>query len=135
MGNQAIVSERAGGIYTQDVAARDHKTYADEPKNLGGSDLGMAPFEFVCAGLGACTNITLRMYAERKGWKVEHMSVDVAYKKSGLGADMKNIFVRKITIKSELDAVQIKRILQIAEKCPVHKMLEATSEIRTELET
>ncbi len=133
MGNQALVSERAGGIYTQDVTARDHKTYADEPINLGGSDLGMAPFEFVCAGLGSCTNITLRMYAERKKWPVEHISVDVAYKKSDLGADMKNIFVRKISITGDLDETQRNRMMQIAEKCPVHKMLEASSEIRTQL--
>lgn len=133
MGNQARVSERVGGIYTQDVTARDHKTYADEPASLGGADLGMAPFEFICAGLGACTNITLRMYVGRKEWAVEHISVDVAYKKSGIGAEMKDVFVRKITIKSDLDEAQIKRIMQIADKCPVHKMLEATSEIRTQL--
>ncbi len=133
MGNQATVSERIGGVYTQDVTARNHKTYADEPESLGGSDLGMAPFEFVCAGLGACTNITLRMYANRKGWDVEHISVDVAYKKSGIGADMKDVFIRKISIKSELDETQVKRLMHIAGKCPVHKMLEATSEIRTEL--
>lgn len=133
MGNQAQVSERVGGIYTQDVTARDHKTYADEPASLGGSDLGMAPFEFICAGLGACTNITLRMYANRKGWDVEHILVDVAYKKPGIGTDMKDVFVRKITIKSGLDEIQIKRMMQIADKCPVHKMLEATSEIRTQL--
>lgn len=132
MGNQARVSERIGGTYTQDVVARDHKTYADEPTSLGGSDLGMAPFEFVCAGLGACTNITLRMYANRKGWDVEHISVDVAYKKSGMGADMKDVFIRKIFIMSELDDDQLKRMMQIAGKCPVHKMLESTNEIRTE---
>ncbi len=133
MGNQALVSERPGGIYTQDVTARDHKTYADEPISLGGFDLGMAPFEFICAGLGSCTNITLRMYAERKKWPVEHISVDVAYKKSGIGAEMTNLFVRKISITGDLDDAQRARMTQIAEKCPVHKMLEASSEIRTQL--
>ena len=133
MGNQVIVKERAGGIYTQDVIARSHKIYADEPESLGGADLGLSPFELVCAGLGACTNITLRMYAKRKDWPVTNIAVDVAYKKSGIGVDMKDVFIRKITIEGELDDKQIARMMVIAGKCPVHKMLESDNEIRTEL--
>ena len=133
MGNQVIVKERAGGIYTQDVIARTHKIYADEPESLGGADLGLSPFELVCAGLGACTNITLRMYAQRKEWPVTNIAVDVAYKKSGMGADMKDVFIRKITIEGELDEKQTQRMMVIAGKCPVHKMLETDNEIRTEL--
>ncbi len=133
MGNQVIVKERAGGIYTQDVIARTHKIYADEPESLGGADLGLSPFELVCAGLGACTNITLRMYAQRKEWPVTNIAVDVAYKKSGMGADMKDVFIRKITIEGDLDEKQTQRMMVIAGKCPVHKMLESDNEIRTEL--
>ncbi len=133
MGNMVTVRERAGGVYTQDVLARGHRLYADEPENLGGSDLGPSPFEFVLAGLGACTTITLRMYAERKKWPVTHIGVDVSYKKSGFGADMKSVFIRKITIEGDLDEAQLKRMMAIADKCPVHKMLEAETEIRTEL--
>ncbi len=133
MGNKVTVKERAGGIYTQDVIARGHHLYADEPENLGGADLGPSPFEFVLAGLGSCTTITLRMYAERKKWQVTHIAVDVGYKKSGFGADMKSVFTRKITIEGDLDEAQLKRMLAIADKCPVHKMLEAETEIRTEL--
>jgi len=133
MGNQVIVKERAGGVYTQDVIARTHKIYADEPETLGGADLGMSPFELVCAGLGACTNITLRMYAQRKDWPVTNIFVDVAYKKFGLGAEMKDMFIRKITIEGALDDKQIQRMMVIAGKCPVHKMLETDNEIRTEL--
>jgi len=133
MGNQVTVKERAGGVYTQDVLARSHKIYADEPESLGGADLGLSPFELVCAGLGACTNITLRMYAQRKDWPVTNIAVDVAYKKSGMGADMKDVFIRKITIEGDLDDKQIGRMMVIAGKCPVHKMLESDNEIRTEL--
>ncbi len=133
MGNMVTVKERAGGIYTQDVLAGNHRLYADEPESLGGADLGPSPFEFVLAGLGSCTTITLRMYAERKKWPVTHIGVDVSYKKSGFGADMKSVFVRKITIEGELDEAQLKRMMAIADKCPVHKMLEAKTEIRTEL--
>lgn len=147
MENMVTVKERAGGIYTQDVLARGHHLYADEPEDLGGADLGPSPFEFVLAGLGSCTTITLRMYAERKKWPVAHIGVDVSYKKSGFGADkrrgerasdrpenmMKSVFIRKITIVGDLDEAQLKRMMAIAEKCPVHKMLEAETEIRTEL--
>ncbi len=138
MGNKVTVRERPkkekkGGIYTQDVLARGHNLYADEPEELGGTDLGPSPFEFVLAGLGSCTTITLRMYAERKKWPVSHISVDVSYKKSGFGTDMKSVFIRKITIEGGLDETQLKRMLVIADKCPVHKMLEAETEIRTEL--
>ena len=133
MGNVVTVKERTGGVYTQDVIAGNHRLYADEPENLGGADLGPSPFEYVLAGLGSCTTITLRMYADRKKWPVTHIGVDVSYKKSGIGADMKSVFVRKITIEGALDEDQLKRMLQIADKCPVHKMLEAETEIRTEL--
>ncbi|MBL4567169.1 MAG: OsmC family protein [Porticoccus sp.] len=133
MGSKVIVKERAGGIYTQDILARSHRLYADEPEELGGADLGPSPFEYVLAGLGSCTTITLRMYAGRKGWPVTHIGVDVAYKKSGFGTDMKSVFSRKITIEGNLDAAQLKRMMAIADKCPVHKMLEAETEIRTEL--
>jgi len=133
MGNTVTVKERAGGIYTQDVLARGHHLYADEPEELGGADLGPSPFEYVLAGLGSCTTITLRMYAERKKWPVTHIAVDVAYKKSGFGKDMKSVFVRKITIDGDLDEMQLKRMLAIADKCPVHRMLEADTEIHTEL--
>ena len=133
MGNMVSVNERAGGVYTQNVQARSHRLYADEPENIGGADLGPTPYEFVLAGLGACTTITLRMYAERKKWPVSHIGVDVTYKKSGFGADMKSVFVRKINIEGDIDDKQRARMLAIADKCPVHKMLEAATEIRTEL--
>ena len=133
MGNMVTVKERLGGIYTQDVLARGHHLYADEPEDLGSADLGPTPFEFVLAGLGSCTTITLRMYAERKKWPVTHIGVDVAYKKSGFGADMVSVFTRKITIEGDLDEAQLKRMMSIADKCPVHKMLEAQTEIQTEL--
>ncbi len=134
MGNLVTVSERAGGKFTQDVKTGRHCLYADEPENLGGADLGPSPYEYVLAGLGACTSITLRMYAERKKWPVTHISVDVSYKMTGFGKDMRSVFIRKIKIEGELDDGQKSRMLQIADKCPVHKMLETTTEIRTELD-
>ncbi len=134
MGNKVTVQERAGGIYTQDVIARSHKLYADEPESIGGADLGPTPYEYVLAGLGACTTITLRMYAARKKWPVTHIAVDVTYKQSGpTGGKMQNVFIRDITIEGELDDKQRARMMQIADKCPVHRMLEPAGELRTTL--
>lgn len=130
MGTHVIVKERAGGIFTQDVIARDHRLLADEPENLGSADLGPTPYEYVLAGLGSCTTITLRMYAERKKWPVSHIACDVSFKKSGPNSDL-NVFIRDITIEGDLDEKQRARMMQIADKCPVHKMLEGTTEIRS----
>jgi putative redox protein len=132
MGTHVQVKERAGGIYTQDVSARDHHILADEPESLGSADLGLTPYELVLAGLGSCTTITLRMYANRKKWPVSHIACDVKFKKSGTNGTL-NVFVRQILIEGELDNDQRARMLEIADKCPVHKMLEGTTEIRTEL--
>ncbi len=133
MGHIVTVSERAGGQFTQDVRTSRHCLYADEPESLGGADIGPSPYEFVLAGLGACTSITLRMYAERKDWPLEHISVDVSYKMTGFGQDIRSVFIRKITLKGDLDEAQKTRLLQIADKCPVHKMLQSSTEIRTTL--
>lgn len=133
MSNTVISKERAGGPFTQDIFIRDHRLYADEPLKLGGSDLGPSPYELVLAGLAACTSITLRMYAKRKDWPVTHIEVETGYKKSGFGKDMKNIFIRKIKIEGELSDAQRARLVEIADKCPVHNMLETSAEFRTEV--
>ena len=132
MGTHVKVRERAGGIYTQDILARDHHVFADEPESLGSADLGPTPYEFVLAGLGSCTTITLRMYVERKKWPVTHIACDVKFKKSGPDGKT-NVFVREITIEGDVDEKQRARMLEIADKCPVHRLLESSSEIRTEL--
>jgi len=132
MGTQVLVKERLGGIYTQDVFAREHRLLADEPESYGSADLGPTPYEYVLAGLGSCTTITLRMYAERKKWPVTHIGCEVRFKKSGPKGDL-NVFVRDITIEGDLDEKQRARMMQIADKCPVHKMLEGTTEIRSNL--
>ena len=81
MTDAVIVKERAGGKYTQDVNTPRHHFFADEPTSYGSADIGPAPYELLCASLGACTSITLRMYAERKKWDVENIAVRVTHKK------------------------------------------------------
>jgi len=133
-GNHAHVKERLGGIYTQDVTMRDHHFLADEPESYGSADLGATPYELLCAALGACTSITLRMYADRKKWAVTHIAVDVNHKKvTQTDGASKDVFTRSLTVEGDLDKAARNRMMEIANKCPVHKTLELTSVIETVL--
>jgi len=132
MVESVIVKERPGGIYTQDVLTERHHLFADEPASYGSADIGPSPYELLCASLGACTSITLRMYSERKKWPVENISVDISHKKIAIGdLPPKDVFTRNITITGDVDETQRKRIIEIANKCPVHRTLEASSDIET----
>ena len=132
MTDPVIVKERAGGKYTQDVHTSRHHLFADEPASYGSADLGPAPYELLCASLGACTSITLRMYVERKKWDVENIEVKVTHKKIQISElPPKDVFTREITITGEVDTKQRARMIEIANKCPVHRTLEASSDIDT----
>jgi putative redox protein len=102
---------------------------ADEPDELGGTDLGPAPGEFLMISLASCTAITLRMYADRKNWPVEKITVEVNFEK----VDNKTIFSREILLQGQLDDEQRNRLVQIANACPVHKTLTNPIEIKTTL--
>ncbi len=126
------VSERPGGKYTNEVRSSRHLLLADEPVDLGSADLGPTPYEYLCAALGACTSITLRMYADRKKWPAGKISVDVTHAKEIHGDGIKrDVFTRIISIEGDLDEAQRARMLEIANKCPVHRTLEAGSDVIT----
>ncbi len=132
MAEAVIVSERPGGVYTQDVKTSRHHIFADEPIDLGSADLGPTPYELLCSGLGACTSITMRMYAERKKWPVDHISVSVSHNKEIHGDGLRrDVFTREISITGNLDEAQRARMIEIANKCPVHRTLEAGSDVIT----
>ncbi|QFT59469.1 Alpha/beta hydrolase family protein [Sulfitobacter sp. THAF37] len=116
-----------------------HHVLADEPHAYGGTNKGMTPYGFLSAGLGACTSMTIRMYARRKGWPLEHVSVDVCHDKvhaqdaeTGSG-DKIDTWQRRIRLTGDLSADQRQRLLEIADKCPVHRTLERSSRVVTEL--
>lgn len=127
--------------FLQDITSGAlHHTLADEPLAYGGTNRGMSPYGFVSSGLGACTSMTIRMYARRKEWPLEHVWVDVTHNKvhaqdAKVGAAVQKIdsFRREIHLSGNLDPDQRKRLLEIADKCPVHKTLEHTSQIVTVL--
>ena len=122
----AVIRQEA---YRTELSALGHHLIADEPEDNGGKNLGFGPGYFVRAGLASCTAITLRMYANRKNYSVEEIHVDVFTEE----VDGKTIFHREIKIKGNLDDGERARLLQIANKCPVHKMLSNPIEIESEL--
>jgi putative redox protein len=133
------VSEADPSGFTQDVRAGRHHLTADEPKGIG-ADLGPSPYQLLAAGLGACTSMTVRMYARRKGWPLEHVSVDVTYDREHLsdvekdagGSDAAlHVFRREIRLAGSLDGGQRRRLMEIADRCPVHRTLEAGARIET----
>ncbi|WP_138423041.1 bifunctional alpha/beta hydrolase/OsmC family protein [Maritimibacter alexandrii] len=126
--------------FLQDVNQGPHHLYADEPVDFGGTNRGLSPYGFLSAGLGACTSMTIRMYARRKGWPLKDIQVDVTHAKvHAKDADPDtppqkvDEFIRKITLTGDLDAEQRQRLLEIADKCPVHKTLHQDNRIVTEL--
>ncbi|WP_170382717.1 bifunctional alpha/beta hydrolase/OsmC family protein [Ruegeria atlantica] len=126
--------------FLQDIqSGPKHHTVADEPESYGGTDQGMSPYGFVSSGLGACTSMTIRMYARRKRWPLKGITVDVCHNKvhgqdAGLAGDGKiDQFRRKIRLEGPLSQEQRARLLEIADKCPVHRTLEGSAHISTEL--
>jgi putative redox protein len=110
---------------------RSHKVTFDEPKDLGGQDKGPGATEMLCASLAACTVATIKMYVNHKGWKVESLSCDVD---KSTNTEGKAVFTRKVTVTGPLDDEQKNRILAVANKCPVHKILEGSNIIETTLD-
>ncbi|SOH95563.1 putative redox protein [Monaibacterium marinum] len=138
------VSEANPQGFLQDVSAGPrHHILADEPLSYGGSDLGMTPYQLLSAGLGACTAMTVRMYARRKGLALDHVSVDVTHDKVHASdcetctqTDGRIDHLRRIVrLDGDLTAEQRAKLLEIADKCPVHRTLEAGAYVTTELAT
>jgi uncharacterized OsmC-like protein/pimeloyl-ACP methyl ester carboxylesterase len=133
------VSEADADGFVQNVnAGPRHHTLADEPAGFGGTDRGMTPYGFLAAGLGACTSMTMRMYARRKGWALRHIRVDVSHGKvhaedaAGDGGRA-DLFRRDVVLEGDLDDDQRAKLLEIADKCPVHRTLEGSSRVETRL--
>jgi putative redox protein len=134
-----LVRETGGGKFQQEILSGPHRFLADEPVKAGGLDSGPGPYDLLLAGLGACTSMTLRLYAEHKKLPLERVSVRLTHNKihaeDCLNCETKEGMIdridRNITLEGALDAGQRKRLMEIADKCPVHRTLESEIEIRT----
>ena len=138
-GRDVVVRETRAGRFQQEIKAGRHRLLADEPIQAGGLDSGLSPYDLVLAGLGACTSMTLRLYAERKALPLDRVTVRLAHSRIH-AADCENCETKEgmldridrgITMAGNLDEDQRKRLLEIADKCPVHRTLTSEIDIRT----
>lgn len=135
------VSEADPNSFIQDISAAGHHIVADEPESYGGDFLGPTPYQLVSSGLGACTSMTIRMYARRKQIPLEHVQVDIIHNKIHAEdcdsceqqSGKVDQFQRKITLTGDLTDEHRKRLLEIADRCPVHRSLESEINIVTDL--
>jgi putative redox protein len=129
-----IVGENGQGRYQQTIRVGRHTLIADEPVAAGGTDAGPAPYDFLLAGLGACTSMTLRMYAERKGISLSRVSVELTREKAEIeGRGLVDRIVRIITLEGDLTVEQRVRMLEIANKCPVYRTLCSDIQIESSI--
>lgn len=125
------VRETGAGGYQVEVRTGGTRFFADEPTAAGGLGSGPTPYELLSSALGACTAMTVRLYAQRKGWPLREVFVRVVHRREGLQAKYR--FAREIRLDGELSFDQRRRLLEIAERCPVHQTLERGSEVVTVL--
>lgn len=118
-------------LYKTEIKSETNFIISDEPESSGGKDLGFAPKELLASSLAACTCITLRMYANRKGWDLTDVKVEVTFETDSV--DNKFKIMRNIQLFGNLENDQKNRLLNIANKCPIHKILTNPIEITTEL--
>ena len=136
-----VVTETRTGRFTQQIVVGKHAFYADEPVAAGGDDAGPSPYQLLSAALGACTSMTMRLYADRKGWPLDRASVRVDHDKihaedcaeCETREGLVDSFTRELTLEGALDDEQKKKLLEIADKCPVHRTLHSEIVVKTSL--
>jgi putative redox protein len=119
--------------YRTEVTIREHTIIGDEPVKAGGTNLGPTAHELLVASLAQCTSVTLRMYADKKGWDLKRVEVDAEMQRITESGVQRNNILMKIILDGNLDDEQRKRLLDISGRCPVHKTLRSSFEISQEL--
>lgn len=137
--SRVAASLDANDKFTTSLKLGNHQLLADEPLNFGGNDFGPTPYDLVSAGLAACTAMTLQMYGRRKKWDVKNVTVHIDHSKEHAvdcehceeKSSRIDTFRREVQIEGDLSEEQQKRLLEIADRCPVHRTLEAQAQIIT----
>lgn len=129
MESTVIHAQFEGKNYTTLISNGKHQIITDEPIEDGGQDKGLNPFELILAGLATCTTATVKMYADRKGWEISQISINAILEES----DDSQVIKTNIEINGNITEEQKNRLLVIAKKCPVHKLLSAGNPIETNL--
>lgn len=137
-----VIVESAPSGLVQKVTAGRHRLVADEPESAGGDDRGPTPYDFLLTSLGACTAMTLRMYADRKEWPLEKVTVRLSHEKihaedceeCETAEGKVDRIERRITVEGDLTKEQRERLLEIADRCPVSRTLKSEINIRTRIE-
>jgi putative redox protein len=127
------VNRRSGQTYTTDMQIRQHHLIADEPPEKGGADIGPTPVELLLASLASCTAITLEMYAGRKRWPLESVSVEITKEPDPESPYKADLLRQRITLHGPLDDDQRARLLVIAGRCPVHRLIADSPRMIEEL--
>jgi putative redox protein len=128
--DEILVQETRAGKLQVEVSAGKTRFLADEPVAVGGLGSGPGPYDLLCAALGACTSMTVRLYADQKQWPLERVRVAVRHTKDKERKPADHFF-RRIALEGPLDGEQLARLMEIAGRCPVHRTLEAGSAIET----
>ena len=131
--HRSVSATLDGTPYTTQITTRGLSLVSDEPADHGGADKGLRPHELLLSALAACTAITLRMYADRKGWDVRPVTVEAHLERTQQGKAIDSKIRLDITLPAHLAPEQRERLLQIARSCPVHRTLESPIHITSEL--
>ena len=137
--NRGVSLESGSARYLQNISIGSHRILADEPSDSGGADLGPNPYELLMAALGACTSITVRMYAERKKWPLEGVRIGLSCAKvhaqDSAESDARPVLIDRIELEialvGDLTEDQRTRLLEIANHCPVHRTLTSQVQVVT----
>lgn len=129
-----VIVENTTHRYTQNIKAGNHELLSDEPKELKGDDLGPAPFDLLLSALGSCTSITLSMYAEMKSIKLDVITVRLNYIPPNKLDNTPSIITRKIHLEGDFTEEQHHRLLEIADRCPIHRTLRQGVDIVSSME-
>ena len=119
--------------YKTEIYVHEHVLLADEPKDVGGTDLGPSPVELLLSSLGTCKAMTLRMYADRKAWDLQEVEIELSISEQRTALQKTTFIHCHIKLGGELDDTQRNRLLRIADRCPVHTMLNSPIVIESNL--